>query len=522
MKKVLILLALTLFSHCKNSKVNTIYLEDGIIIKNATIITSNSEGSIKQYLGHVVLDKDLIIYSGKKKPKVTGNYTTVDGEGKYVIPGLIDSHVHLANMTGFNWKHQKKYPQLVKEYYNQLPKSFLYFGYTTLIDVDNYDPQLINKLKAMKIAPDIYSCGAKINVMDHFEMEMGEYPKKLRLQLPFLHDKYNRNITIPDSISLEKHSAKYLVKKVKEEDNICVKSLYEDASSGLKKTWENATKEIMKELVEEAHKNYMPVILHAPSYEGQSFANNVGVDIIAHAMWNWTSNPKEYLNTDLPKTHKDLLLEIAHKGIGYQPTARTILAELDILNDMYKKDSMLKYVYPKNYLKWLKTDEAGWLKRKIQMRPKFIRILNPNFYHPIRNQFNSDKEMVSQLYKSLELKIKKVIKFLSDNNANLLFSTDNGAMNMYTNPAGYNGFLEMHHWFDAGVTLDKIFLAATFNNAKSFHIDHKYGTIAKGKIANLLLLDKNPLEKISAYNAINTVIIRGKKYNRRELSSISD
>ncbi len=515
MIKTFFLLTLLLFIHCKNLEVNSINLKEGVLIKNTNIISSDSDGAIIQYAGHVVIDKDLIVYSGKEKPKVTGNYQTVDGKDKYTIPGLIDSHLHLLNMAGFNWKLQKKYPELVNEYYDQLPKSYLYFGYTTVIDADNYDPRLMNKLKAMEITPDIYSCGAKTNVMDNFEMEMAELPRKTRLQLPFLHDKYNKHVTFPDSIDLEKHSAEYLVKKVAEGRNICVKTLYEDPSNGLKKTWENASKEIMREVVDEAHKNGMPVMMHAPSYEAQLFAKDVGIDIMAHSMWNWTSNPIEYFNTDLPQTHKDLLKEIAAKGIGYQPTTRAVLAEIDILNDMYRKDSTLKYVYPKNYLDWLQTEEARWIKKRILRRPKYLSTVNPEFFYPIRNQYDSNEEMTSAGYKSIEKKIKTVIKFLSDHNANLLFSTDTGAMNMYTSVPGYNGFLEMNHWVEAGIELDKIFKAATYNNAKAFGLLESLGTIETGKRANLLVLETNPLESVDAYNQIEKVIIGGQLKDRK-------
>ncbi len=119
----------------------------------------------------------------------------------------------------------------------------------------------------------------------------------------------------------------------------------------------------------------------------------------------------------------------------------------------------------------------------------------------------------------LKIRMDKVAKLLAENNANLLFATDTGAMNMSTHPPGYNGFLEMQHMLTAGVSLEKIFLAATYNNAKAFNIHNLYGTITHGKIANLLLLNKDPLQDISAYNEINNVIVRGKDYARNMLSA---
>lgn len=51
--------------------------------------------------------------------------------------------------------------------------------------------------------------------------------------------------------------------------------------------------------------------------------------------------------------------------------------------------------------------------------------------------------MFKGIQEILKIRMDRVIKFLSDNNANSLFATANGAMNMATHPPEYNGFLEM-------------------------------------------------------------------------------
>ena len=129
--------------------------------------------------------------------------------------------------------------------------------------------------------------------------------------------------------------------------------------------------------------------------------------------------------------------------------------------------------------------------------------------------------MFAALYTSLELKIQKVMKLLSEINANFLFSTDNGAMNMHPHPPGYNGYLEMKRWDDAGVPLNQVFKAATYNNAKAFDLLASIGTISSSKTANILILNSNPLDTIGAYDDIEFVIINGKLMKRAELSANS-
>ena len=517
----LFFLALTMMFVVSRGQRDTISVSNGTLLENISIISANDMGEINQYTANLLIDETEIVFLGVDIPKIQGMYKILNGSGKFVIPGLIDSHVHLNNIAGLNFRQRRSKTALVQDYFRRLPKNFLYYGYTTVIDVDNYAPNVIDQLKSAPIRPEIYSCGRKIKVMDDFEMVMDEYSPLERYQSPFLHDKYNKNVVYPDSIDLKEHTPKVLVSKIAESGNICVKVLYEDNSSGLNQVWEVPSQRIMSDVVAEAHTLGLPVVLHAPSFQGHKLAVATQVDIIAHAMWNWTSDPKSYLSTLLPQTHKNVLLEIADKQIGYQPTFRTILGELDVFNKNFIFGSPFKKLYSSAYLEYLASEDAQWIKKRMEARPEFLERTNPEFYLPIRNNFSSNKEMFDEVYKSLVLKIQTVVRFLSEHDANLLFGTDTGAMNLYTHPAGLNGFLEMQHWTNAGVPLKQLFKAATYSNAKAFGLLHSMGTIHKGKKANLVILNANPLKTVDAYDAIDYVIIQGNPIQRNDLSVLS-
>lgn len=507
---------------CKDAS-STFKVNNGLFLENVTIISANKNGTVEKYVGYVLLDNEVILYSGKQKPSVSGNVKIIHGEGKFMIPGLIDSHVHLANVAGMTWRNQRDHPELAKSYFNQLPKSYLYYGYTTLIDVNNYAPDIVAEIKNHAIRPDIYTCGQQVQVMNDFMMEMEELPLKARLEHPFLFDKYNKNIQLPDSINLELHSPEAIVSTILEEQQgIGVKIVYEDESSGFPQSWELPSLSLMRDLVEQSRKEGIPVVMHAPSFEGQKFGLESGIDIFAHPMWNWYINPYQFLDTIFTGEHQDVLKEIATKKIGTQLTFRAIYGEVDLLEGNFISDPSLADVYPKAYLNWLNTEEGNWGKQKIVNRAKIVKVINPTLYNFLRPQFETDEAMFRGIQEVFKIRMNTVAKFLSDNEANLLFGTDGVAMNMSTNPPGYNGFLEMQHWFQAGIPLEKIFIAATYNNANAFHLDDKYGSIETGKIANLLLLNEDPLQSISAYNQINTVIVHGKAYSRNTLSAISN
>lgn len=491
------------------------------LITNITIISANEEEVMRQ-VGNVLIIDGKIAYAGKAKPKISGQYEELEGKDKFLIPGLIDSHVHLANTAGLNGPLKKKYPEVVKLYYDQLPKSYLYFGFTTLIDVNNYWPERINKILKAEIRPDIYTCGEQVTVMDDFNMEMEEYSQEQRYASNFLNDSYNANSSLPDSIQASEHTPQKIISKIREQQGICAKLVYEDEASGLVVSWKKPTPSILRDLIIEAQKFNMPLILHAPSLEGHKIGLETGVQIFAHAMWNWSDDPKQFNNPDLGSEHKRVLLEIAEKQLPYQLTFRTITGEKDLLTLDFLKDKNLEHVFPKPLLDLFKTEEGQWGKHKIFGRTAFLEKTNPTFYRALKANFTDDQKMWEHAFKTYKHRLSTVARFLGENDANLILGSDSPAMNMYTNPPGYNGILEMRHWYDAGISLEEIFRAATFNNAQAFHLEHLYGSVEKGSIANLLILNSDPLKTVEAYNDIEKVIVRGKPIDRQRLSALEN
>lgn len=59
--------------------------------------------------------------------------------------------------------------------------------------------------------------------------------------------------------------------------------------------------------------------------------------------------------------------------------------------------------------------------------------------------------------------------------------------------------------------------AATINVAAAYGLDRDLGSLKPGKVADMLILDQNPLEKTQNYRGINTIIKEGKVVNRESL-----
>ena len=99
----------------------------------------------------------------------------------------------------------------------------------------------------------------------------------------------------------------------------------------------------------------------------------------------------------------------------------------------------------------------------------------------------------------------------------ILAGTDTG------NPFCFPGFSlheELALLVIAGLTPVEALRSATLNPAKFFGLDQTLGTIEQGKIADLVLLDANPLLDIRNTQRINAVVSNGRLFDRKALDKM--
>jgi imidazolonepropionase-like amidohydrolase len=64
----------------------------------------------------------------------------------------------------------------------------------------------------------------------------------------------------------------------------------------------------------------------------------------------------------------------------------------------------------------------------------------------------------------------------------------------------------------AGLTPMQVIQSFSKNNSEMLGIDKDFGTLAKGKAADLLVLTRNPLDDIANMRTFETVYLGGKKF----------
>jgi imidazolonepropionase-like amidohydrolase len=72
---------------------------------------------------------------------------------------------------------------------------------------------------------------------------------------------------------------------------------------------------------------------------------------------------------------------------------------------------------------------------------------------------------------------------------------------------------------EAGLTPKQALRAATYEAAK-FSGRNSLGTVEKGKLADLILLDANPLENIRNTSRTNAVVVNGRYFPKGALQDI--
>jgi len=76
---------------------------------------------------------------------------------------------------------------------------------------------------------------------------------------------------------------------------------------------------------------------------------------------------------------------------------------------------------------------------------------------------------------------------------------------------------EMQLWVQAGVLPAVALQAATMNAARLLRSDDRIGSIRPGEDADLLVVDGNPLDDITATERISLVVFKGERIDRTEL-----
>ncbi|MBT8182789.1 MAG: amidohydrolase family protein, partial [Eudoraea sp.] len=87
---------------------------------------------------------------------------------------------------------------------------------------------------------------------------------------------------------------------------------------------------------------------------------------------------------------------------------------------------------------------------------------------------------------------------------------------------GFSIHKELAFYKEAGLSNYEVLKTATVNASQTHSIMNQLGTIEKGKIANLLIVDDNPLTELSSLENPSSVFVKGRILNRETLDSFEE
>ena len=473
-------------------------VDDGLVISNVTLISSERA----QPLAHAAI----VVRNGRiaeiGTDLVAGpRAQAIDGQKGFLIPGLIDSHVHVGNMGPLDDDAVSAHPDLLQAYRSQLPRSYLAFGFTSLVDLDLRE-ETLSWFNAAPLHPELCHCGRGVRIVGGYVAQRIPSDAAAANATNIVYEA-GQAAKWPSVLDPADYTPARAVDGAAKTGAICIKTFVEPGFGGMAH-WPVPLPETLKALKAEAGKRGLVFVVHANGVESWRAALNAKADVIAHGLWHWPGDP---LGTTPPAEARNVIHEVARTRVGVQPTLRAVYGDLTIFDKSLLDDKRFGEALPHSVVSYLKSKEGQAAQRAVadEYRQAIAKFFGPSATDPL------------QAMGIAPIRASATLRIMLAEQVKLLFGTDTPSNEGIGNPPGLNGRLELDHWAQAGVPLTAILRAATLDNAVVFGRSTDVGTIEVGKRADLLLLRENPLQNIAAYDTIETVFVSGQPIARKSL-----
>jgi imidazolonepropionase-like amidohydrolase len=363
-------------------------VQQGFAISNANVVNV-VDGSIQRNVTVIVRDGRIESVAAGAPPSAL---TPIDARGRHVVPGLIDAHVHIANLRSL--------------------RTALESGVTTVrsAGVSNYMDVGIRELvkSGAVVGPDVLAAGY------HVRPTIAE---EAYFDTPSLADLMRRGVTTTDAIKRVVQAN--LSRGV---DWIKVLATERAGTPDTDPRKQVYTEAELRTIVQEAATKNVPVQAHAHGAEGALAAVKAGVRSIEHGT---------YL-TD------EALQLMVKQGTFFDPTMEAMKDVADVGGDYDNRDLQLRGLH-----------------------------------------------MLPRLKESIARAVKLGVKIVA--------GSDTG---YGPNSVGRLS-KEVANLVESGMTPLGALQAATINNAQMLRLEKQIGQVAAGYDADILIVERNPLEQVS-------------------------
>ena len=419
------------------------------VIKNVNIIPMTENNKVIKNATVVIHNKKVLSINDT----IPSDAKAIDGTGKWLIPGLIDMHVH----TRTNYFERRGKPTKGSTHFKDtqhMTTPYVANGITTVFNLNatfQHFAQRDEIASGKVIGPRMALAGLIDGTKRGYNGQEVDNPNDGRQAV---------------------RSAKGL-------------------GYNFIKVYSFLNKETFKAIVDEANKQGIKVVGHIPdAFRGvieEAFVPHFG--LVAHA--------EEYGKQSKNKTKEDA----------------EYYAQLAKQNNTWLTSSLISMIWIDKQLKsldYVKNDP------NLKYAPFFLqdRWTNPKTNHYYKR---TSPEFIAHVESLIDFQ-KKLIKAFNDAGVPIVAGTDAGGMPGLS--MGFSLHDELELMVEYSMTTEETLIAATRLPAEWLGIDSEVGTVEIGKLADLILLDANPLDDIKNSRSINGVFVNGTWVDANKIKSL--
>lgn len=474
MRSISVIIILLVGWSCSTTK--PLY-KDALIITNVNTI--DAKNGLQKDQTVVIQDTRIVEIKPSSQLNVSSS-RIVNGKGKYLIPGLWDAHVHLS------------YEQDLTPAMFDL---FLAYGVTSIRDtggqLDLVLPERNRAQQNQSTCPRVMIAGPLLDGVP--TVYDGSSPSKPKLGL--------------GAGSVEE--AEELVNQ------------FANAKVDLIKAYEMLTPEAFRSVVKQAHSRGLKVTGHVPLSMDVVEASQAGMNSMEHMRnlemacagdWKMLLTQRKTLLQDGADTEGGTLRSNIHSAqrthaVGNQSTARRnyVLSEL-AKNETWQIPTLsimtTSALRPFASEEWQSTYD--FLPQEVEDR---WRLSVSNFLAtPIQESKQDYTQWALQM-----------IAHLKEANVPIMAGTD---CPIFFLTPGYSLHEELALLVKGGLTPMEALEAATLRPAQYFKMEDELGLIEKGMLADLVLLEANPIDNIRNTKKISAVVRNGYFFDRAALNDL--
>ena len=391
----------------------------------------------------------------------------IDGKGKWVTPGLIDAHVHFfqsgdlyTRPDAADFNAVVPYEKETERNKARLPATFkvwLASGVTSVVDIGGplWNYEMRDAARKSAAAPRVAVAGPLVSTADRVKLDLGD-PPIIKVN------------TADEARALVQRELRYHPEFIKA---WFLHQPHEDLA---------AQEAIVKAAGDAAHAAGVRLAVHALELAVAKAALRAGADYLVHSV------------EDEPVDEEFLALAKKNRAL-YCPTLFVVIGIRSALSNTWKPSEPERRLGDPQIVAAL-----GDLARiPPEKRPERV----------VKLMANPPAAKASPV----EL---GNLRTVWNAGIPVVMGTDAGNIGTLHGPSV---FREMALMVAAGLTPLQVLRSATLNGARAMGLERETGTLAPGKLADLVILDADPLADVQNLSRIHRVIKDGRVYAPEEL-----